>query len=245
MDEARGPARAAWLILALVVYGPPAVQAQTRTYVVSWLGLPVADVTIEHSHQDSLRQSHYRARTRTWLNSFYSVDNQYWIFQDTLTGQVVRYRKQILERNRRREFEARYRFDLGQVVYSNGATRPLEPGDQGLFSALQWVESYGWQSGQEQELVVEVEGVFWQVLAWCEEVRQSADSLSAVALVTARFERQLRGEPVLSSTDVLTALLPGPEHELRFELDLERRLVLALEFGSLPFVVRARLVPDD
>ncbi|MCH8024175.1 MAG: hypothetical protein IIB43_05635, partial [Candidatus Marinimicrobia bacterium] len=59
MDEARGPARAAWLILALVVYGPPAVQAQTRTYVVSWLGLPVADVTIEHSPQDSLRQSHY------------------------------------------------------------------------------------------------------------------------------------------------------------------------------------------
>jgi hypothetical protein len=230
--------------LAVVALGPLVVLAQTRTYAVSWLGLPVVDVTITHSQEDCLRQSHYQARTRPWFSSFYSVDNQYWIFQDTLGGQLVRYRKQIRERNRRREFEAQYRFDIGQVVYANGATRSLEPGDQGLFSALQWVESNSWETGQQRELVVEVEGVFWLVSAWCEEVRQRADSVSTVARVTARFERQLRGEPVLSSTDLLTALLPGQGHELRFELDLERRLILSLEFGSLPFVVRARLVPE-
>lgn len=245
MDGERGSAGATWLLLALVFFGPLVAAAQTRTYTVSWLGLPVVDVTITHSVQDSLRNSHYQARTRPWFNSFYSVDNQYWIFQDTLSGQLVRYRKQIKERTRRREFEARYRFDIGQVVYSNGATRPLEPGDQSLLSALQWVESHSWETGQQRELVVEVEGVFWLVSARCEEVRQRDDSLSTVARVTARFERQLRGEPVLSSTDLLTALLPGPGHELRFELDLERRLVLSLEFGSLPFVVRARLVPEE
>lgn len=245
MDKARGTTRAAWLLLAVVLYGPLVAAAQTRTYVVSWLGLPVVDVTIEHSPQDGMRQSHYRARTRRWLNSFYSVDNQYWIYQDTLSGQLVRYRKQIHERERKREFEAQYRFDLGQVVYSNGATRLLEQGDQGLFSALQWVESYSWKTGQQHELMVEVEGVIWLVSAWCEEVRQKAGPVSTVARVTARFERQLRGEPVLSSTDVLTALLPGAGHEMRFELDLERGLVLSLEFGSLPFVVRARLVPDS
>ena len=240
----RGLTRASWLLLAVVVYGPLVAGAQTRTYTVSWLGLPVVDVTITQSLEDSLRNSHYQARTRPWFNSFYTVDNQYWIFQDTLTGQLVRYRKQIRERNRRREFEAQYRFDIGQVVYANGATRPLEPGDQGLFSALQWVESNSWKTGQQRELVVEVEGVFWLVSARCEEVREMDDSAATVARVTARFERQLRGEPVLSSTDVLTALLPGQGHELRFELDLERRLVLSLEFGSLPFVVRARLVPN-
>ncbi|MBW8042616.1 MAG: hypothetical protein FVQ85_21835 [Planctomycetes bacterium] len=63
----------------------------------------------------------------------------------------------------------------------------------------------------------------------------------------ARFERQLYGEPVLSTTDILTHMLPGEGHQLRFSLDTERDEVMWVEFGSIPFQVRAELnsVPEQ
>ena len=59
--------------------------------------------------------------------------------------------------------------------------------------------------------------------------------------VRARFERQLSGEPILSTTDILTHMLPGKGHQLRFGLDTERNEVMWIEFGSIPFQVRAEL----
>ncbi len=232
-------------ILLTLLYLVATLQAQPRHYTVSWLGLPVVDVTVETSSDDSTRQGYYQARTRPWFDKLYSIDNHYWITVDTLSGQPVRYRKQITERGNEREFHTNYRFDIGKVLYANGAERSLEAGDQELFSSLLWVEDHQWELGEQLTMTVEVEGIFWQVFVICEDIRHDEVSDVHIARVLVRFEGQLRGEAVLSRTDRLTSMLPGPGNELRLELDLENRQVLALEFGSLPFLVRARVNPGN
>jgi len=228
-------------LLMLVV----ALQAQPSHYTVSWLGLPVVDVTVESNPGDSTLIGHYQARTRPWFDRFYLVNNQYWIVVDTLSGQPVTYRKEVTERDNRREFHADYRFQDGKVVYANGAERSLEAGDQNLFGALLWVERRQWEEGEQQALVVEVEGIFWQVSAVCDDIRRDEATAASIARVVIRFQEQLRGVAVLSRTDILTGLLPGVGNELRLEIDLQRRQILSIEFGFLPFLIRARLNPDN
>ncbi|MEE9466267.1 MAG: DUF3108 domain-containing protein [Candidatus Neomarinimicrobiota bacterium] len=228
-------------LLALVV----ALQAQPSHYMISWLGLPVVDVTVESNPGDSTLKGHFQARTRPWFDTFYSVDNQYWILLDKLSGQPVAYRKEITERDNQREFHVDYRFQAGKVVYANGAERSLEAGDQNLFGALLWVERHRWEEGEQQALVVEVEGIFWRVSAVCDDIRRDEATATSIARVVIRFQERLRGEAVLSRTDILTGVLPGVGNELRFEVDMQRRQILSIEFGFLPFLIRARLIPGN
>ena len=226
---------------------PVLLSAQPLSYTVSWMGIPVVDVTITWAESDSNYYAEYHAQTRPWFNRFYSVDNRHRIWADPVEGYPIRYEKRILERGRADSLWARYEQNPRQVVYANGLSRPWREGTHTLFSALLWVQRHDWAPGEERILLVEVEGVVWQVTAACLGVVGTGQQGGPLVEMRARFERQLYGEPVLSTTDILTHMLPGEGHQLRFSLDTERDEVMWVEFGSIPFQVRAELnsVPEQ
>jgi hypothetical protein len=222
--------------------------SQAANYTVSWLGVPVVDVTIDTGVDDRGGYTEYQAKTRDWFNRIYSVDNQYRIWVDEDNGQPLRYEKQIYERGVRDSLWARY--DLKnppRVIYSNGAERVWNPEGQTFFSALVWLQYHDWEISERHVLEVEVEGVMWAVeLVRQKSSRPEPDGTQSVE-ISANFLDRLQGEPVLGTTDVLTYMLPGEDHHLRFFLDTEQDLILWVEFGAWPFIVRADLAqgPDQ
>ena len=217
--------------------------AQSLSYTLSWLAIPVVDITIQTTQTDTSIHGVYHARTRPWFEKLYPVDNRYDIWAARPSGSPLRYEKHIVERNRDVHFSAQYDEDGQRVVYANGLERPWQPGMHTLFSALLWVQQHPWEENERQDLLVEVEGVVWQVTTRCTQVIPSTGELGARAEVLVRFEGQEYGEPVLSRTDMVTYMLPGKGHELKFGLDLDRHQILWVTFGSIPFQVRAELNP--
>lgn len=220
---------------------PVLLTAQPLSYTVSWLGIPVVDVTIAVVDSDTIYQAEYHAQTQRWFDHFYSVDNRYRIWVDPETGVPRHYEKQILERGRADSLWAHYERNPLRVVYGNGLESPWREGAHTLFSALLWVQLRDWKAGEERILLVEVEGVVWQVTAVCMDLASPGKPEVPLVEIRVHFDRQVYGEPVLSTTDILTYMLPGAGHRLRFGLDPQRDEVLWAEFGSRPFQVRAEL----
>ncbi len=217
--------------------------AQSLRYTVSWLAIPVVDVTIHTTRSDTSIHGSYHARTRPWFNKLYPVDNRYDIWMASSSGPPLRYEKHIVERNRDKHFWAEFEEDAQRVVYANGLERPWQAGMHTLFSALLWVQHHPWEADERQDLLIEVEGVVWRVTTRCTQVVPSVDELGARAEVLVRFEDQEYGEPVLTSTDMVTYMLPGKGHQLKMGLDLDRQQIRWVTFGTIPFQVRAELNP--
>lgn len=226
------------LLAALPVIGV----SQPLEYTVSWMGVPVVDVTIDTSEDEHGRYTEYQAQTRTWFNRIYSVDNRYRIWVDDAHERPVRYKKWILERGNRDSLLARY--DLKNppgAIYSNGAKLPWTPKRQTFFSALVWLQHHDWELKERHVLEVEVEGVIWEVELICQSSigDDTGDMINVV--IVAHFRDRLQGKPVLATTDVLTYMLPGEGNQLQFGLDMQNDLILWAEFGSWPLLVRADL----
>jgi hypothetical protein len=107
-----------------------------------------------------------------------------------------------------------------------------------------WLQHHDWQIHEKRVLKVEVEGVMWEVELACLDSADSDIGNSGVVEISVHFTERLGGEPVLATTDILTYMLPGEDHQLRFALDSEHDRILWVEFGAWPFVVRAELVSD-
>ncbi len=225
---------------------PVILAAQPLSYTVSWLGIPVVDVTITIAQSDSNCYAEYHAQTRPWFNHLYSVDNYHRIWVDPAEGYPIRYEKHINENGHADSLWANYEHNPRRVVYANGLVRPWREGAHSLFSGLLWVQRHPWIDGEERVLQVEVEGVIWQVTVSCPDADDTGEQGSSPVKMWARFDWKLYGEPVLSTTDILTHMLPGEGHRLRFGLDREQNDVKWIEFGSIPFQVRAELnsVPE-
>ncbi len=218
--------------------------AQPLSYTVSWLGVPVVNVTIDLVEEDGYNQADYRAQTLSWFESFYSVNNLYQIWVDPEGGYPIRYEKRILEDGNADSLWASYEQNPRRVLYSNGLERPWQRDGHSLFSALLWVQQHDWKIGEEHSLLVEVEGVVWEVSTVCTEAAEGEEDDGHVVEMQASFERQMYGEPVLSTTDILTRLLPGEENQLSFSLDTERNEVLRIVFKSGLLRVRAEINTD-
>ena len=229
------------IVIAAAAIGPALLANDTLSYTVSWLGLPVVDLTVSGEASDSARIVVYHARTRRWFNQIYSVDNRYRILVDSVSGVPLRYEKDIRERGRGRPFWAQYDSTARLVTYANGLQRPLPAGTHSLFSALEWIQRHPWELDVQWPLLVEVEGVTWPVDVRCKAVAASSGTEGPLVEVEARFGAQVSGEPVLSTTDILTRLLPGDGHRLRFGVDLEHKVIRWVEFGPRPFPIRAKL----
>ena len=201
------------------------------------------DISITTVKNDSGHQATYHAKTRPLFEPIYPVDNRYSVSLDPRTVQPYYYRKEIQERSRTDNLWARYDSVSQRILYSNGLTRSWQGGGHNLFSALQWVQQHDWEVSEKQVLVVEIEGVFWEVSLQCSESMLSRQSEERHVEVLARFEKKIAGEPVLSSTDILTYMLPGEGNRLRMGLDPKKDIVSWIEFGAPPFHVRAELNP--
>jgi hypothetical protein len=229
----------------LLLFFPMVILPQPLNYEVTWLGVPVVDVAIDSHADERGGYTEYQAYTRDWFDRIYSVDNQYRIWVDDVNGQPLWYEKQIHERGVRDSLITRY--DLKnppRAIYSNGAERPWTPEGQTFFSALIWMQHHDWETHEKRVLNVEVEGVMWEVELVCLNGAHSDTGSTDVVEISIHFLAQLEGEPVLATTDVLTYMLPGEDHQLRFALDVEHDLIHWVEFGSWPFIVRAELISD-
>lgn len=232
----------AWCLALICALGlPTLLVSQPISYTVSWLGVPVVDVTIELVEADGYSQADYRAQTRSWFETFYAVKNLYQIWVDPESGLPIRYEKRILEDGNADSLWASYEQNPRRVVYSNGLERPWQRDGHSLFSALLWVQQHDWSVGEEHNLLVEVEGVVWEVSTVCTEAAEGGEDDGRVVEMQARFERQMYGEPILSTTDILTRMLPGEDKQLQFSLNLERNEVKWVIFRSGLVKVRADL----
>lgn len=239
--------RVRWLsgaTLVLLQLLPAVAWGQQRSYAVTWLGIPVVDVGVSVSENANGTNATYSAITRSWFNSVYSVDNRYEIHLPKGEATPSSYHKWIVEKGHRDSLSASYRPEEGEAVYSNGIVREWREGDHNFFSALVWLERRHWQAGERHVLPIEIEGVTWEVLVECLEV-VAVDGTPSEYLLQVTFTKVIRGAPVLSSTDMLTHMLPGVGHKLKLSLDSKKLQILWIKVGRIPFVVYARLNEEN
>ena len=240
---ARRAVKLIWvLLLGAMAVGSGRLQAaDSLSYTVSWLGIPVVEITVAKVENAAGFQQEYRARTRRWFDPIYAVDNRYRIWLDANSGYPQRYEKEIRERRHSNHLWAQYELASAQISYANGEQRPWPEPTHNLFSALVWIERHPWRVAETRQLLVEVEGVIWQLVAHCTEQLSAARKGGPLSTVEARFEGQVTGDPVLAESDIVTRLLPGAGHEIRLGIDPVAQRYNWIEFGSLPFMVRAKL----
>lgn len=230
--------------ILLLTFLPARSVSRPLEYTVSWLGVPVVDVTIDTGEDEFGHYTEYQAQTRSWFNRIYSVDNRYRIWVDDAREHPLRYKKWILEQGNRDSLLAR--FDLKNppgAIYSNGAELPWTPERQTFFSALVWLQHHNWEVDERHVLEIEVEGVIWEVELICQSSIGDDSGDTDNVVVEANFLDRLQGQPVLTTTDVLTYMLPGEGNHVQFGLDMQHDLILWAEFGSWPLLVRADLNP--
>ena len=215
--------------------------ADNLSYTLSWLGIPVVEITVAQVESTAGVQHEYHARTRRWFKPIYAVDNHYRIWLDAVSGYPLRYEKEIHERRHSNHLWAQYDLDSRQIIYGNGEQRPWPEPTHTFFSALVWVQRHPWRIAELQPLVVEVEGVVWQVAARCTGQLSADRKDGPLSVVEVRFERQVAGRPVLADTDIVTRMLPGEGHAIRLGIDPLKLRYNWIEFGSQPFLVRAKL----
>lgn len=230
---------------ALIIFlaSRTAAAAEPVVYTLSWLGIPIVDVTITMEMGDTLIHGLYRASTRPLFDKVYAVDNLYEIWVRSESHRPVRFSKTILEKGRQKTFWAQYQSDPQKIIYANGLERKWSDDNHTLFSALLWVQHHPWKEGEDRDILVEVEGVTWLVNVHCVEVeRARVNGGLGQAEIDVLFRNISFGEPVLSTTDILTHMLPGEGHHLKFGLDLDHQEVLWAEYGSRPFLVKAERI---
>ena len=238
--------RARWLSSAALVLQllPGVTQGQQRSYTVTWLGIPIVDVGVNVLENSKGTDATYSAITRGWFDPIYSLDNRYEIHLPKGEASPASYHKWIMEKGHLDSLAATYRPDNGEVVYSNGIVRNWNRGDHNFFSALIWLERRHWKAGERHVMAVEIEGVTWEVLVECREVVE-VNEMPSEYLLQVTFTGVMRGEPVLSRTDMLTHMLPGVGHKLMLSLDSKRLQILWIKLGRVPFIVRARLNEEN
>ncbi|MCK4578287.1 MAG: DUF3108 domain-containing protein [Candidatus Marinimicrobia bacterium] len=229
-----------WFALIAWAAGPLALAAQQNSYTVSWLGIPVVDVSVVWQETDSVWSAEYRATSRDWFNRVYAVDNSYRIDMHPVTLRPLKFEKLIVENNNSSHFVTKYDTTAEKAIYANGLERHWRPDDMTLFSSLAWVERHAWMAGESDTFTVEIEGIFWAVEATCSAVTTTESGMELVQ-VGVTFLGIRSGEAVLSSTDIVTALLPGEKHFLRFTIDRIQRRIQDIRFGRIPFQVRATI----
>jgi hypothetical protein len=216
------------------------LEGQNNNYVVSWLGIPVVDITVTIEPGDTVIQGIYTAKTRKWFDPIYSVDNRYNITCDASNYYPLKYAKQIIEKGNKSSFSSDYKVGDGLTDYSNGLQRTFPVGYYNLLSSLLWVERRNWLEGERHDIRIEIEGTLWHVALHCRKI--SKEAAGSKAEIEALFVAQVAGEPVLSHTDIVTHRLPVVGNKMVFFMQLEHKLVEAIEFGRPPFLVRATLV---
>ena len=213
---------------------------QSNSYIVSWLGIPVVDITVTIEPEDTVIQGIYTAKTRKWFDPIYAIDNRYNITCGTANYYPLNYAKQIIEKGNESSFSAAYNINDGLTDYSNGLQRTFPLGYYNLLSSLMWVERRNWMEGERHDIRVEIEGTLWHVALHCREIIKQATG--STAEIEALFVTPVAGEPVLSHTDIVTHRLPVVGNKMVFFIQLERKLIEVIEFGRPPFLVRATLV---
>ena len=230
------------LLLGGMAVGSGRLQAaDSLSYTVSWLGIPVVEVTVAKVENAAGFQQEYRARTRRWFDPIYAVDNRYRIWLDANSGYPQRYEKEVRERRHSNHSWVQYELAARRISYASGEQRPWPEPTHNLFSALVWIERHPWKVAETRRLLVEVEGVIWALAAHCTEQLSAARKGGPLFIVEARFEGQVAGSPVLVESDIVARLLPGEGHEIRLGIDPVARRYNWIEFGSPPFLVRAKL----
>lgn len=216
---------------------------QKLTYTVSWLGIPVVDVSIEANGENGEIHGIYTAVTRPWFNALYSVNNRYKIIADSATGLPVTYEKTIVEREWQNQLSVTYSIIDGEVHYSNGAITSWSDDMHTLLSALLFVQRHEWDRGEVMTIRMDVEGLVWPVELKCINTELADDTGRREAEIVALFGDEAAGTAVLDHTDILSTMLPGPGHRLIFTVDLDYKWVRRIVFGGFPLVVKAELNP--
>ncbi len=217
-----------------------ALVGQSNSYTVTWLGIPVVDVTVAVEPGDTVLQGLFTAKTRPWFDPIYAVDNRYSVACSTDGNFPLNYTKHINEQDQESSFSTAYHVGTGAVEYSNGLRRIFPRGYHNLLSSLLWVERRDWRAGERLDIRVEIEGTLWQVAIHCREI--IAASAGPTAEIEVLFKARVGGEPVLSHTDIVTHKLPAVDRKMVFFVQLDGKLIEAIEFGRPPFLVRAALV---
>lgn len=230
------------LIFALLM-STQLIFPQKLTYTVSWLGIPVVDVSIEANGNNGEIHGIYMAVTRPWFSAIYSVNNRYKIIADSATGLPLSYEKTILEKEWHNQFSATYSIIDGEVHYSNGAISSWSDDMHTLMSALLFVQHHDWDRGEVMTLRMDVEGRVWPVELKCMNTELAEDTGRREAEIVASFGDEATGTAVLDHTDILTTMLPGPGHRLIFTVDLDYKWVRRIVFGRFPLLVKAELNP--
>lgn len=227
-----------WCVLVSI----PKVQAQSNEYLVTWLGIPVVDVTVTLTPQDTVILGRYTAKTRSWFDPIYPVDNRYNIICDAVSFSPSNYSKQIIEKGIETSFSVAYNAEQGVADYSNGLRRNFPKGYYNFFSSMLWIERRSWLKGERHDIQIEIEGTLWQVEVHCRKIVEQATGPQAE--IEVNFVATVAGEPVLSYTDIVTHKLAKVGRKMIFFVQLNGQLIEAIEFGRPPFMVRAVLIPS-
>lgn len=208
---------------------------QGQKYEVTFLGIPVVQVSIEKVPQKdpALTTYLYTAKTNRFFSAVYPVNNRYLITMDSAMNKIVAYEKDIVQKNFEQDFSSRYTVD--EIFYSTGEKRTITGNYHTILSMLLALSDI--KQPQEFRVPLEIEGEFYTGVMIPGEGKHN--QIDWNILLTPEG-----GEPVLEATDLFTSRLADPEARRNITVDISSGRIVSARFILSPYTLTARLLED-
>jgi len=212
-------------------------------YTVSYMKIPVLNVSISSNIQGEVWKGRYQASIKPAFSYIYDIDNIYEIQAEPNTWLPKRYVKQINEGKHHEQQTFQYNRNNNSVTLPTGRSVDFPRGTHSLFSAMLWVQHHNWTPGESRSMNVEIDGRRWRITLNCVEstLLQGFGDPVKIHLVKVQFGEPVGGTKLDQRTDYLSANIAAKGRILRFWIDTKKDLIYQIFIPMGPFSVKARL----
>jgi len=245
-----------WMFTLIIIpqcFGFDLSKSEGIDYSVKYLGVLVVRVSIKSEPLVDNPDSGYyridiRAKTTKFWGMFYSVDNNYITYLDSL-GHPLIYRRFINEKSFKNNSVQRFDNRFNRIYY-DGDTAIDHPGDlENLFSGIYGLRLKNLAAGDEDSFCINAEKAAWKVLWAVEDTEKVKIGNKAIPCIRVQVHFiPFVPEAKRLRSDILTNKLVNENTKLTIFFSADKRhLPVKINYKFSPFDVKAVIenFPDD
>ncbi len=213
---------------------------ETRTpYVVSYLGIPILDMNMTRTEEDSLTTIIYDNQLRPFFQNLKHLHNVYRVTFRSGSYAPLHWSKNIQEGDLKFSLKARRIPGQARVRYTDGTTRPFPARAFTVFSATHYLEAIAAEAERfPLRLKIYIDGELWSAL-----VNRFADPAESdledhppgTVLLRARLHH-LSGHSLVQQNDILTTQIAREGSQFLLWVNSDQKIIRA-RFGTFPKAV--------
>ena len=208
-------------------------------------GLETAKATLMASFSRNGEQAHlqWHVRTRPFYDLLFPIDNLYESWLDVTSGQLIRSRKRIEQKNIRQSLDITYNAEKNVAFSDQNISWPSCANRLDLLTLLFFLRTRSMHTGDSLVINLDIESQLWQATGRVERAdERSMAQLGADQTITFKLKPLAEMTPRSWKTDLLTHRISRSSSRVTvFRRTMPRVDLVLLQFGTPGSSVEMRL----